>query len=112
VRTQRYELACGIDDGIETLEYWRARRERLPWRRRSARREADLMIDNWERRLRSAVLRDPRLSVAERLDAGLLVLRTRGSILARRWRWRAQVAVVAVAGAFTAMIAGLAGLLF
>jgi hypothetical protein len=100
-----------VDDGIEALEYWRGRRERLPWRRRADRREADLMIANWEERLRSAVLRDPRLSLSERVEAGVLVVRTRGSIARRRWQRRAQVTAFGMAAAFAAAFAGLAGLL-
>jgi hypothetical protein len=111
VRLQPYELGCELDDGIETLEYWRDRRERLPWRRRAERREADLMIDNWERRLRSAVLRDPRLTLTERFDAGVLVVRTRTSIAGRRWKRRAQVTAVGMAGAAGAGFAAVAGLL-
>jgi hypothetical protein len=110
VRLQRYELACDLDDAIEALEYWRGRRELLPWRRRADRREADLMIVNWERRLRSAVLRDPSLSFSERLDAGLLVVRTRGAIAGRRWKRRAQVTAVGTAGAVGVGIAAVAGL--
>jgi hypothetical protein len=108
---QRYELACELDDAMDALEYWRARRERLAWRRRSDRREADLMIANWERRLRSAVLRDPRLTLTDRVDAGLLVVRTRGAIVGRRWKRRAQFAAAGTAGATVAGFAAVAGLL-
>jgi hypothetical protein len=111
VRLQRYELACDLDDGIDALEYWRDRRERLPWLRRADRREADLMVANWEERLRSAVLRDPRLSLSERVDAGVLVLRTRGAIVRRRWQRRARVTAFGMAGAAGAGFAAVAGLL-
>ena len=100
-----------MDDGIEALEYWRGRRDRLPWRRRAARREADLMVANWEQRLRSAVLRDPRLSISERVEAGVLVVRTRGTIARRRWQRRAQVTAVGTAAAAGAGFAAVAGLL-
>jgi hypothetical protein len=109
MRFQRYELACDIDDGIEALEYWRGRRDRLAWHRRADRREADQMTANWERRLRAAVLGDPRLSLSERADAALLVVRTRASIAGRRWKRRAQVTafgVAAVTGAAFAAVTG------
>jgi hypothetical protein len=109
---RRYELACEVDDGIEALEYWRRRRERLPWRRRAARREAELMMRNWERRLVSAALRDSGLTVAERIDAGLSVVRGRGSLIGRRWRRRAAMAAFVFGATAVAGFAALAALLF
>jgi hypothetical protein len=100
-----------VDEAVETLEYWRSRRERLPWRSRAARRECDQMIANWERRLRQAVLRDPHLSLSERLGAGLFVVRSRASAAGRRWKRRAAVGMVAVAAAAAAGVAALVGLL-
>src|SRR5438270_496032 len=41
----------GLDDGLQSLGYWRERRRRLPWYRRRARREAELMALRWEGRL-------------------------------------------------------------
>ncbi|MEA2444230.1 MAG: hypothetical protein QOJ12_1522 [Thermoleophilales bacterium] len=110
MRLQRYELACDVDDGIEALEYWRGRRARLAWHRRADRREADLMTDNWERRLRAAVLRDPRLSISERAHAGVAVVRTNASIAGRRWKRRAQVTAVGMAAVTGAGLAAVAGL--
>jgi hypothetical protein len=110
VLSLREQLACDFDDALATLEYWRDRRARLPWHRRSARREADAMIDAWERRIRWAVLLDRTLPVVQRLDGGLLALRTRGGIVARRWRHRAYAAglvMAAVAGAMFALVSGL-----
>lgn len=108
--TRRYEqLACEVDDAVAALEFWRARRDKLPWHRRADRREADQMVAAWERRLRHAVLRDPQLTVAERVEAGVLVVRTRGAIVKRRWKRRAQVAAVGTAGLTTAGIASIAG---
>lgn len=69
----------------ESLAYWRDRLERLPRRRRAARREARTMVLVWERRLRGAE--------AERWGGGLIgraagavaVARTLGTgALARR----------------------------
>jgi hypothetical protein len=107
---ERHGLACDFGDGVETLEYWRARRDRLAWHRRAARREADRMIDAWERRLRYAVLLDPSLPFGQRIEAGLLVVRTRGAIVGRRWRRRAYaggMAMAACAGASFAVVTGL-----
>ena len=109
---RRYEqLACDVDDAVGALQYWRTRRERLPWHRRADRREADLMVTNWERRLRGAVLCDPSLTLTERVEAGVLVVRTRGAIVRRRWKRRAQVAAVGTAGVTTAGLASLVGLI-
>jgi len=105
-----HRLACDFDDAVDALEYWRGRRARLAWHRRAARREADAMVDAWERRIRYATLTDPAIPFAQRLEAGVLVLRTRGAIVGRRWRTRAYMAglvMAAVAGAGFAAIASL-----
>ena len=104
----REPLACHFDDGVEALDYWRRRRARLAWHRRSARREADAMVEAWERRIRDAVLLDATLPMDRRLKAGWLVVRTRGAIIGRRWRRRAYamgMAMAAVTGACFALIA-------
>jgi hypothetical protein len=95
---RRHPLA-DVDDAIEALEYWRARRERLAWRRRSARREADRMVDTWERELRRTALLARGLPPARRLEAGARVVRSRATVVRRRWRRRASVATLATAGA-------------
>lgn len=110
MRMQRQPLACDFDDAVEALEYWRDRRERLAWHKRAARREAEQMLDLWERRIRHAVLGDPTVSPGARLDAGVLVVRTRMSIVGRRWRRRASVACVAIAGAAGASFAAVASI--
>jgi hypothetical protein len=107
---ERHALACDFDDAVDALEYWRERRDRLSWHRRRERREADQMVDAWERRIRRAVLRDPTVAPAARIDAGVLVLRTRAGIVGRRWRRRASVACVGMAGAAGAGFAAVAGL--
>jgi hypothetical protein len=107
---ERHGLACDFDDAVEALEYWRGRRARLAWHRRADRREADAMVDAWERRVRRAALTDPALPLARRLEAGVLVLRTRGGIVGRRWRRRAYVGGVAMAGAAGAGFAAVASL--
>ena len=103
-------LACDFDDAVDALEYWRDRRARLAWHKRAARREADQMVDAWERRIRRAVLRDPTVPPTARVDAGVLVLRTRASIVGRRWRRRASVAAVGMAGAAGAGFAAVVSL--
>jgi hypothetical protein len=107
---ERERLACEPRDAIDALEYWRGRRERLGWTRRTARREADWMIESWERRLRHAVLLDPSLPLAQRIEGGLLVVRTRGAIAGRRWRRRAYVGGMAMAGCAGAGFAAVTGL--
>lgn len=104
-------LACDFDDAVDALEYWRDRRGRLAWHKRAARREADEMVDAWERRIRRAVLRDPSVPPATRIDAGVLVLRTRAGIVGRRWRRRAYVASAGVAGAAGAGFAAVVSVL-
>src|SRR3712207_9136923 len=94
---ERHALACDLDDAVGALEYGRARRDRLAWHRRAARREADQMVDAWERRIRRAVLRDPMLPAPARFDAGLLGLRTRAGIVGRRWERRATVTAFGMA---------------
>ncbi len=110
MRIQRHSLACDFDDAVEALEYWRDRRTRLAWHRRAARREADAMVEAWERRIRRAVVRDPSVPIGQRVEAGVLVLRTRGAIVGRRWRRRAYVSGVAMAGAAGASFAAVASL--
>ena len=107
---ERHGLACDFDDAVEALDYWRGRRERLAWHRRAARREADAMVDRWERRIRRAAMTDPSIPLARRIEAGVLVLRTRGAIVGRRWKRRAYVGGVAMAGAAGAGFAAVASL--
>lgn len=62
-----------LGDGLESLHYWRGRRERLPWYRRRARREAAEMIVVWERRVRAAIVHQPAVPLAIRLEGVRLV---------------------------------------
>jgi len=66
-----------LTDGMESLEYWRARSGRLAWYRFSARREAKLMTRRWEARVREAVLWQRGVGLSSRFAAGLLLARTR-----------------------------------
>jgi hypothetical protein len=88
-----------LADGLEALEYWRARRRGLSRLRVGARRECDRMIDAWERRVRAALLRGELPPGGLALQAGLLAVRARAGLVARRWRRRAAVGAAAVGAA-------------
>lgn len=89
-----------LHDSIESLDYWRRRRARLPWHRVAARREAARMAERWERRVRAA-LRQGDAPRATRVEAVRLVA---GCTLAR-WARRAGAAVL-VTAALTGAAAG------
>jgi hypothetical protein len=84
----RLQAPPDLRDGIESLDYWRARRRQLPWYRVGARREAARMTVRWEQRVRAALLQRG-APIATRLSAGLLLGRTR----LRRWTTRVAIAV-------------------
>jgi hypothetical protein len=65
----RLQAPPDLSDGLDSLTYWRGRRERLPWYRRRARREAARMVVVWERRVRSALVRQPGVPLASRFLA-------------------------------------------
>jgi hypothetical protein len=72
-------------DARESLVYWRDRLERLPRRRRAARREARAMVVAWEQRLRRAEIERWGGGMLGRFAATVAVLRTvRPAALARR----------------------------
>jgi hypothetical protein len=74
-----------LADARESLVYWRERLERLPRRRRAARREARAMVLAWEERVRSAELERWGGGLLGRAAATVAVLRTLGPRqLARR----------------------------
>jgi hypothetical protein len=77
----RVQSPPDLSEGVESLAYWLERRERLPWYRIRARREADEMIVRWERRVRSAIFSQPDVPITARASAGMLLVRTR----LRRW---------------------------
>jgi len=81
----RLQAPPDLRDGVESLAYWRRRRERLPWYRLAARREAARMVMVWERRVRAALLRQRGVALAPRLQGVLLIARTQ----LRRWTRRA-----------------------
>jgi hypothetical protein len=43
-----------LEDARRSLEFWRSRKRALPLYKRSARREADVMIARWQTRVREA----------------------------------------------------------
>jgi hypothetical protein len=69
----RLQAPPELSDGLDSLAYWRGRRERLPWYRRRAQREAARMVAVWERRVRAAMLWQRGAALASRfLGARLL----------------------------------------
>jgi hypothetical protein len=77
----RLQAPPELGDGVQSLDFWCKRRQRLPWYRVRARREAARMTLEWEQRVLSAIVSQPGVSVASRGSAGLLVARIR----LRRW---------------------------
>jgi hypothetical protein len=69
----RLQAPPDLHEGLDSLTYWRGRRERLPWYRPRARREAARMVGVWERRVRSALLRRRGASLASRFRAARLL---------------------------------------
>src|SRR4051812_44255055 len=53
---RRGEPTASVAEARSALDYWVRRLDRLPHRRRAARREARVMIARWERRHRDAVV--------------------------------------------------------
>ena len=103
----RLQAPPDLTEGLQSLSYWHARRQRLAWYRISARREATRMILRWERRVRIAMLSQRGVPIAVRTSAGLLVTRT------HLWRWSRRAAVGAVAaGIVTAMALPLVAAVF
>jgi hypothetical protein len=69
----RLQAPPDLSDGLDSLAYWRGRRERLPWYRRRAKREAARMVVVWERRVRAAMLRQRGAPLAARFLAARLL---------------------------------------
>ncbi len=63
-------------DARDSLVYWRERLERLPRRRRTARREARAMVVSWEQRVRTAEIERWGGGVLGRVAGTFAVLRT------------------------------------
>ena len=88
-----------LNDGVQSLAYWRERRRRLSWYRVRARREAARMTLRWEQRVAAAFLSQPGVPLATRLSAGLLL----GRMRLQRWGARAALATAAVGMALIAV---------
>jgi hypothetical protein len=69
----RLQASPDLSEGLDSLAYWRGRRERLPWYRRRAKREASHMVFVWERRVRAAMLRQRGAPLASRFRAAWLL---------------------------------------
>ena len=94
----------GLEDGVESLDYWRRRRDRLPWYRMHKRREAEQMIVRWEQRVGAAFVSQRRVPIEARLSAGALIARTRLA----RWTRRARIALLATVATMTFVVTALA----
>jgi hypothetical protein len=82
----------GLDDGVESLDYWHRRSRRLSWWRIGARREAVRMTIRWERRVGAALVSHSWTPLEARTSAAVLVARTRLA----RWTRGAGIAVLAM----------------
>ena len=112
-----------LEDARGSLEYWRSRRRSLPIYRRSARREADVMVARWQNRVRAAEQRRYRSRLIRSLH--VLLAPTRlwlseprfGAGVVARFAWRllprrlkvavaalVMVALVVLAGAVAAIV--------
>lgn len=69
----RLQAPPDLSEGLDSLAYWRGRRERLPWYRRRSKREAARMVVVWERRVRAAMLRQRGAPLAARFLAARLL---------------------------------------
>jgi hypothetical protein len=87
--------SADLQDGIESLEYWRERSRRLSWYRFRARREARVMAQRWERRVRCALFSQRGVPFETRVSAGMLVVGLR--LQRMRSRLKALLVTTAVA---------------
>ena len=98
---RQLEAPPDLNDGVQSLEYWRRRSRELPWYRVRARSEAVRMTVRWEQRVGAALVRQHRARPEARLAAGVLVARTRLA----RWTRRAGIAVVATVATVVVLVA-------
>lgn len=87
-----------LDDAVESLDYWRRRRQQLPWYRTRARREAMRMMLRWEQRVGAAVVSKHPAPLEARFAASVLVARTRLT------RWTRRVGIAMLATVVTAVV--------
>ena len=92
-----------LDDAVESLDYWRRRRQQLPWYRIRARREAMRMMLRWEKRVGAAVVSQHPAPLEARFSASVLVARARLT----RWTRRAGIAVLATLMTAVVLLAAL-----
>lgn len=90
-----------LNDGVQSLDYWRRRSWQLPWYRIRARREAVRMTARWEQRVGAALVSQHRAPLEARLAAGVLLARTRLA----RWTRRARTAVLAAVTTVLVLVA-------
>jgi hypothetical protein len=98
----REMLTPDLEQSLEALRYWIGRRGRLPFYRRNARREADMMIAAWQARTIAAIPRRP----VEALLCGRPLLHVAGLALgyhARRFAARASTVALGVVAVFTVL---------
>ena len=93
-----------LGEGIEALGYWRQRHRRLPWYRRSARREAERMTIQWEQRVGAALVSRRAAAPGLLVSGGLLLARSRLG----RWTQRARVVLVAGFAICAVLVAAIA----
>ena len=102
-RILREMLVPDLDEAVEALGYWLQRHRRLPFYRRSARREAARMIAFWQGRVIAGVPRSPAVVVR---NGGALVglAGATAGYHARRLAARASTAALLVVAAVTALV--------
>ncbi len=88
----------GLDDGVESLDFWSRRSRRLPWYWFRARREAVRMTVRWEQRVGAALVAQRRVPLEARVFAGALVARTRLA------RWTRRVGIVVLAAVMAVVV--------
>jgi hypothetical protein len=91
----------GLQDGVESLDYWSRRSRQLPWYRVRARREAVRMTVLWGQRVAAGLVSRDRAPFDSRLSAGMLVARTRLA----RWTRRVGIVVVATVTSVVVLVA-------
>jgi len=90
-----------LTDGVESLDYWRRRRRRLPWYRVRARREALRLTARWEQRVGAALVSGQSAPLEVWVRAVALVARTRLG----RWTRRAGIVVLATVTTVAVLVA-------
>lgn len=93
-----------LGEGIEALGYWRQRRRRLPWYRRTARREAERMTIRWEQRVGAALVSHRAAPPSLRISGGLLLARSRVG----RWAQRARIVLIGAFAICAVLVAAVA----